>query len=72
MQLLPHQSFRSSRDAVVNKDSNDSHCVTASSRGLHICSNPLCPGQGQNRRDNVMSDSEYSVHVVGVTQGCQL
>ena len=69
-QLIPHQYLKVSRDAVVNKDSNDTPCVTASSRPA--CASPLqlCP-KLQARFDRLLpcQISADSVYVVGVTQG---
>ena len=58
-ELLPHQYLKVSRDAVVNKDSNDTPCVTASSRPS--CASPLhrCP-KLQARFDRLFALSEFS------------
>src|SRR5690349_7049932 len=56
-QLLPHQYLEVSRDAVVNKDSNDTPCVTASSRPA--CASPPqpCP-KLQARFDRIFALSD--------------
>ena len=58
-QLIPHQYLKVSRDAAVNKDSNDTPCVTASSRPA--CASPLqlCP-KLQARFDRLFALSDFS------------